>query len=101
MVLVALGLLAPAGLRSQKPDTPPQKASVRAEKIFSGTITQLTGESFTVIHKVPGQPAVMRQFMRDGKTTVEGKLRSKVRVTVRYKALDDGGFIALHIIVRS
>lgn len=39
--------------------------------------------------------------MRDSKTTIEGKLRSQVRVTVRYKALDNGGFMALHIIVRS
>lgn len=97
-VLVALGFLAPACVSaadSQKP------AAVIAEEIFSGTVTQFTDRSFTVVHTVPGRPPVTREFMRDGKTTIEGKLRNKVRVTVRYKALENGGFVALHIIVRS
>jgi len=84
--LVALGLAAPA--------------AVSAEEIFSGTVTQFTDRSLMVIHKVPGHPPVTRQFLRDGGTTIEGNLRSRVRVTVRYKALDNGGFVALHIIVR-
>jgi hypothetical protein len=97
-VLVALGFSAlacagPAG--SQKP------AAVSAEEIFSGTVTQFTDRSLTVVHKVPGQPPVTREFVRDGKTTIEGNLRSRARVTVRYRALDNGGFVAVHVIVRS
>jgi hypothetical protein len=97
-VLVALSFVAPACLSdaagAQKP------AVVPAEEIFSGTVTQFTDRSLTVLHKVPGQPPMTREFTRDGKTTIEGKLRGKVRVTVRYRALADGGFVAVHIIVR-
>jgi hypothetical protein len=90
--LAAPACLSAAG--SQKP------AAVSAEEIFSGTVAQFTERSLTVIHKVPGHPPVTRQFMRDAGTTIEGKLRSQVRVTVRYKALENGLFMALHIIVR-
>jgi hypothetical protein len=88
----------PGVLRSQEPDT--SKANVPSADIFSGTVTRLTDRSVTVVRKVPGQPPVTREFARDSTTTVEGKLRNKARITVRYKALDDGGFAAVHIIVR-
>jgi hypothetical protein len=97
-VLVALGFSAFACVSaadSQKP------AAVSAEEIFSGTVTLFTVRSLILVHKVPGQPPVTREFVRDGKTTIEGTLRSKARVTVRYRALDNGGFVAVHIIVRS
>jgi hypothetical protein len=92
LFLVLLGLSIAGILRSQEPET--------TAPIFSGTVTQLTDRSVTVVRKVPGQPPVTREFMRDDKTTVEGKLRNRSRVTVRYKALDEGGFVAVHIIVR-
>jgi len=98
--MVAVSFLIPAGLRCQEPDAAPLKAAVPSEDIFSGTVMQLTDRSLTVVRKVPGQQPVTRQFTRDAGTTVEGKLRNKARVTVRYKAADDGGFIAVHIIVR-
>ena len=91
-LLLMVSFSIPAVLRSQEPDT--------AAPIFSGTVTQLTDRSLTVVRKVPGQQPVTREFTRDDKTTVEGKLRNKARVTVRYKALDEGGFVAVHIIVR-
>ena len=97
LVLLVLSFSVPV-LRSQEPDT--AKATIPSEDIFSGTLTMLAVRSLTVVRKVPGQQPVTREFMRDDKTTVEGKLRNKARVTVRYKALDDGGFIAVHIIVR-
>jgi hypothetical protein len=92
VLLLVLIFSIPGLLRSQEPDT--------AAPIFSGTVTQVTDRSLTVVRKVPGQQPVTREFTRDDKTTVEGKLRNKARVTVRYKALDDGGFLAVHIIVR-
>ena len=91
-LLLVVVFAIPVLLGSQEPDT--------AEPIFSGTVTQVTDRSLTLVRKVPGQQAVTREFIRDDKTTVEGKLRNKARVTVRYKALDDGGFLAVHIIVR-
>jgi len=91
-LLLVCSLAIPGVLRSQEPEP--------AAPIFSGTVTQLTDRSLTVVRKAPGQKPVTREFTRDGSTTVEGKLRNRARVTVRYKALDDGGFVAVHIIVR-
>lgn len=99
-LLLSLLVLIPAGLRSQEPGAAGPKAAVPAGRIFSGTVTQLTDQSLTVVRRLAGQQPVTREFARDDKTTVEGKLRVKSRVTVRYKALDDSGFVAVHIIVR-
>jgi hypothetical protein len=100
-LLLVLSFSIPGVLRSQQePDTTAPKAAVPSEDIFSGTVTQLTDRSLTVVRKIPGQKPVTREFTRDGNTTLEGKLRNRVRVTVRYKALEDGGFVAVHIIVR-
>ena len=98
VVLLAAG----GGIAAQTPSTPapaPKKAAPSAD-IFSGTVTKLTDESVTVVRKVAGHEAVTREFARGASTKVEGKLREKVRVTVRYKAGGDGGFVAIYIIVR-
>jgi len=99
-LVIVLGLLVPAALRPQEADTPSLKKPAPAADIFSGVVTKLTDDAVTVVRKVPGHAAVTREFMRDAQTQVEGKLRERARVTVRYKAGDDGMFIALHIIVR-
>lgn len=102
VVLVALCVPVGAALAAQTAVTPapaPKKTAPSAD-IFSGTVTKLTEESVTVVRKVAGHDAVTREFMRGAATKVEGKLREKVRVTVRYKAGEDGGFVAVYIIVR-
>ena len=97
VVLLALG----NGLAAQTSVTPvPGKKTAPSADIFSGTVTKLTDEAVTVVRKVAGHDAVTREFTRDGSTKVEGKLREKVRVTVRYKAGGAGGFVAVYIIVR-
>ena len=105
-VLVALGVLLGSGHAAQTsattvptPKPTPRKAAPAAD-IFSGTVTKLTDESVTVVRQVAGHEAVTRQFMRGAATKVEGKLREKIRVTVRYKAGEDGAFVAVYIIVR-
>ncbi len=101
---IGFGLLLPAAARPQEADTskpsPPKKKAAPAADIFSGVVTKLTDGSLTVVRKVLGHEAVTREFTRDAQTQVEGKLRDRARVTVRYKAGDDGTFIAAHIIVR-
>jgi hypothetical protein len=99
-LLMLLSVTTPAVLPGQESDTTEPKTTVPAEDIFSGTVTQLTDRELTVVRRLPGQKPVTRKFARDEKTTVEGRLRNKTRVSVRYKALDDGGFAAVHIIVR-
>lgn len=100
--LIGFGIAEPATLRSQEPEGPAPKATnaAPAADIFSGTVTKLTADSVTVVRRVPGHAAVTREFLRDEQTKVEGKLRERARVTVRYKAGEDDGFIAVYIIVR-
>jgi hypothetical protein len=95
-VVMAVG----AALAAQTSVTPVPKKTAPSADIFSGTVTKLTVESVTVVRKVAGHDAVTREFMRGSATKVEGKLREKVRVTVRYKAGENGGFVAVYIIVR-
>ena len=98
--ICAMLLALVSGIAAQTSATPAPKKSTPSADIFSGTVTQLTEEKVTVVRKVAGHDAVTREFMRDGSTKVEGKLREKVRVTVRYKAGGAGGFLAVYIIVR-
>jgi hypothetical protein len=79
---------------------PAQETKPAPAAIFSGTVTKLTQDSLSVVRQIPGHSAVTRDFMRDARTKVEGKLRERERVTVRYKAGEDGGLLAVYIIVR-
>lgn len=69
-------------------------------EFFSGVITELSEDKITVLKSVLGKNAETRTFAITSETTVEGKLRLKARVTVRYKR-DQDGERALHIIVRA
>ncbi len=100
-MLIWIGILGPSPLRSwQDTATPQSKNASPSAQIFSGTVTKITENSITAVRKVVGHDPVTRDFIRDTHTQVEGKLALGARVTVRYKAADDGGFLALHIIVR-
>lgn len=99
-MLIWLGILVPGALLSgQEPATTQSKKAPTAQ-IFSGTVTKMTDSSITAVRKVVGHDPVTRDFIRDSHTQVEGKLAVGARVTVRYKSTDDGGFLALHVIVR-
>jgi hypothetical protein len=99
-MLIWVGTLAPVALRSwQEPGATQPKNIAPSAQIFSGTVTRMTDNSITAVRKVVGHDPVTRDFVRDAHTQVEGKLNLGARVTVRYKAADEG-FLALHIIVR-
>lgn len=100
-MLIWLGVLAPVPLGAwQEPATTPSKNAASSAQIFSGTVTKIAENSIIAVRKVVGHDPVTREFIRDAHTQVEGKLTVGARVTVRYKAADDGGFLALHVIVR-
>lgn len=67
---------------------------------FSGSITVMDEEKVTVLKTVLGKTSEMRTFLITKETRIEGKLRLKARVTVRYTR-EDEGYRALHIIVRT
>jgi hypothetical protein len=75
-------------------------AAAATDDVFSGTVKQFTDRTIIVVHKVAGHQPVTREFTVDRKTTVEGMLRITARVSIRYKALGNGGFLAVHILVR-
>jgi hypothetical protein len=100
-VLLGFSCFVPVVLWSQQEsETGGPAKTAASEENFSGTVTKLTPDSVTVVRKLPGHDAVTREFMRDEETRVEGKLRERARVTVRYRAAEDGGFAAVYIIVR-
>jgi hypothetical protein len=69
-------------------------------EFFSGVVTELAADKITVLKSVLGKNSDTRTFLITEETRVEGKLRVKARVTVRYAHEDDSNR-ALHIIVRT
>jgi hypothetical protein len=96
MLLLLLSPVAFLPVRAQ--DNAP--AEQPRSEFFSGVVTMLAEGRITVFKTVLGKSSETRTFLITPETRVEGKLRVKVRVTVRYTREDEGDR-ALHIIVRS
>jgi len=94
LLLVSPVAFIPVRAQGAAPSEQPQS------EFFSGVVTTLAADKITVFKTVLGKSSETRTFLITPKTRVEGKLRAKVRVTVRYTR-DDEGDRALHIIVRS
>lgn len=90
-IAFALALLLPA---QNAPKKTPEN------DIFSGNVAELNPESVTVERTALLRDTVKRTFVLDSQTVVEGKLKLKARVSVRYSTDENGQFHALHIIVR-
>ena len=90
--------LATLSVRSVSADEP-AAAAKKADAFFAGTVVESTEDRITVRRTVLGKPED-RSFSVTADTKVEGRLRSRVRVTVRYVS-DDSGDTATMIVVRS
>lgn len=77
----------------------PKTTQQASQEFFSGTITAVNPESVTVVRKGLGKDSVTRTFVVDSATTIEGRLRVKAKITVRFAA-GENGERAVHIIVR-
>lgn len=78
----------------------PNAAVGQQNDFFSGTIVSSSSTEITVDRKGLGKDtAATRTFTIDGKTKIEGTLKTKAHVTVRFVA-DESGIKAIHIIVR-
>ena len=97
MVALAWGL-ATLSVRLVSADEPPASAK-KADAFFAGTVVESTAEKLTLTRTVLGKPED-RSFAVTPETKIEGRLRPRVRVTVRYVS-DDNGDTATMIIVRS
>jgi hypothetical protein len=69
-------------------------------EFFSGIVTELAADKIMVLKTVLGKNSDTRAFLITKETQVEGKLRVKARVTVRYAHEEDSNR-ALRIIVRN
>ena len=66
---------------------------------FSGTVAELAQDKVVVSRAILGTAPEKRTFVINSDTKVDGKLRAKIRVTVRYSPTDEGN-VALAILVR-
>jgi hypothetical protein len=89
--------IAPFLMAAQDP-TEKKIEEPKPELFFAGTVTDFNSEKLTVSRVVLGKTE-KRVFRMAPDTKCEGKLKAKVRVTVRYIANDDGETAEL-IIVR-
>ena len=71
----------------------------KEDTFFAGTVASWDAQKVTVTRSVAAKKEE-RTFRVTPETKVEGKLRTKVRVTVRYTS-DENGDIATLIVVRN
>lgn len=91
--------LTPAAVMA-RPQEPEKKSDEpKQETFFSGTVTEFTPQSITVSRINLGKTE-KRIFRVTSDTKCEGKLKTKVRVTVRFAVTEDGETAEL-IIVRA
>ena len=95
-------LLAFIPVRGQESAPPKDTPTVEQveDLFFSGLVAEFTTEKIVVSRAVLGKPAEKRTFLITQDTKVEGKLKNKVRVTVRYQTNDQGD-VAAAILVRT
>jgi len=86
----------------QEPAAPQQQdttAPAEPSDTFSGTIVELNSDNLTVSRSGPGGRAERHKFLLKPETRIEGKLKTKVRVTVGFTSTDEGD-VARLIVVR-
>lgn len=91
--------LSPLAAVARPQDPQEQKADEsKPQAFFAGMVIETTPEKITVSRVVLGKKE-KRVFRVTPDTKIEGKLKAKVRVTVRYVTTDDGDTAEL-IVVR-
>ena len=93
-VLALSALLLIALLHAAQENAPP------AQNFFTGTVTAVDDHKVTVNRTVLGKDSETRTFLVTPETRIEGRLRVRARVTVRFAPGEEGDR-ALHIIVRT
>jgi hypothetical protein len=101
IVVVPLWLaMAPlSGMARPQDPTEKKVEEPKPDTFFAGTVLDFTAEKITISRVVLGKTE-KRVFRVTPDTKCEGKLKTKVRVTVRFVSSDDGDTAEL-IIVRS
>jgi hypothetical protein len=87
-IFLAFQMAVCVSAQTSAPKAAPKAAQVN--DIFSGTVTASSPDSVTVVRKVPAKPDESKSFVIDKDTKIEGKLKVNSRVSVRFRADDDG-----------
>lgn len=88
------GRLVPSAIAQQE-----QKPPRTQETFFSGNVVSFDSDKVTVARRTLTLSWVTKTFLLDADTKIEGTLKPKARVTVKFEKTD-GGDRAIHIIVR-
>ncbi len=98
-LLTILVVLLAAACPAQDATIPPETKPV-PETFFSGAVIAVSTTEITIRRRALISNATTKTFAMDAETKIEGKLRVKANVTVRYVTGDDGNARATRIIVR-
>src|SRR5579862_8882423 len=94
---VHIGVLPPVVAQAAQQESSDSK---KADAFFAGIVMVYNPEQITISRAVLGKTE-KRSFRLTSETRVEGKLRMRVRVTVRYFTDDEEGDTATLIVVRA
>jgi hypothetical protein len=97
VLAVVIGVCARSAYSQEQVPEPSEEAQY---EFVSGTIADLPPGKIVVNRAVIGKPAEMWTFIITPETKIEGKLKTRLRVTVGFKTSDGGEPIAMRIIVR-
>ncbi|HBY60566.1 MAG TPA: hypothetical protein DEH78_12145 [Solibacterales bacterium] len=102
----ALVLIGAAALLLRVPPVPlraqePPKAEVPHHEFFSGVVTEVHSDRFTVRRQARKKEAQNQTFALTHETDVEGKLEAGARVTVGFHRTEGGEAVAVRVIVRA
>lgn len=98
LITSSLGLAVP--LPAAEPEQTPQEDTEPVSyEFFSGTVTDLQPGKLTVLRTLPGKSPEKHTFILKPDTRIEGRLKTRARVTVGYISTDEGD-VALRVVVR-
>lgn len=100
LLVVSLTGAQPAAQDSDGPKPDSNKNEPKYDDTFSGTVIELTAEKVVVSRSILGKPPEKHTFRIQSDTRIEGKLHTKLNVTIGFVTSDDGD-IARLIVVRS
>ncbi len=78
----------------------PPAGMKEVETFFSGSVVAVSTTEITVRRRALISNATTKTFAMDAETKIEGKVRVKASVTIRYVTDDEGQARAIQIIVR-
>jgi hypothetical protein len=96
IAVLLLATFVPSVARSQDDLS---QAKLEAEGFFSGNVVEVAADRVVVSRTLLGKASEKRTFKITQATKVEGKIKQKSRVTVRYTPGGEGD-VALSILVR-